>query len=222
MKVSVIDEKVKVSGNMTVVVLTAEVYRNHKLELNLVDGVYTSVGKAVCSSEDSFDELTGKRIARSRAYKNLYLQIYLAYNESIDNLDMRLRFSQQSMNKYVHAINAQERDIERLIHGASSQKSDKKKSMPTVRILPSSNHYLDYSREVLKELKRYGLKCDLDCAGSIFGRIKRSDDEAIPFTVIISEYEEDNQLISVRRLGDFEGTASSMPLELFIEKYIKG
>lgn len=221
MKVSIIDEKVKVSGNTTVVVLTAKVYRNHELELSLVDGVYTSEGKAICSPEDSFDKLTGKRIARSRAYKNLYLQIYLAYNESIDNLDMRLRFSQQSMNKYIHAINAQDRDIERLIRGVSSQKSNKKKSIPTVRILPSSNHYLDYSREILKELKKYGLKCDIDNSGSIFGRIKRSDDEAIPFTIIVSEYEEENQLISVRKLGGFEGTASSMPLELFIEKYIK-
>ena len=114
MKIVVLEEKFQRKGNSIVVVLNAEVRSNDPRELPLVEGVITATGMSSCCPEDTFDELTGKRIARSRAYKSLYQIVKRAYYEELESLLSRLKISQDCIEKYERAINAQTRDIERL------------------------------------------------------------------------------------------------------------
>lgn len=117
MKITVLNERIQRKGNMTVVVLEAEVRSNDPREIPLVEGLVTAVGKSICCESDNFDELTGKRIARSRAYKILYQKVHEAYKEALKEVEACLRISKECMDKYVNAIKAQDRDINRLIHG---------------------------------------------------------------------------------------------------------
>ena len=117
MKIVVLKEEVQRKGNSIVVVLNAEVRRNDPRELPLVEGLVTSTGMSSCSPEDTFDELTGKRIARSRAYKALYQMVKEAYKDALKDLNNRLKISQDCIEKYERAIEAQDKDIERLING---------------------------------------------------------------------------------------------------------
>ena len=115
MKISILDEEVQVVGDVTTVTLTADVRCNDSRELPLVTGMFTAVGRSTCSKDDIFDSLLGKRLARSRAYRTLYKQVHADYLNAMKNLDISLRITEETMEKYIKAIDAQDRDIDRLI-----------------------------------------------------------------------------------------------------------
>lgn len=117
MKITVLEEKIKRDGNLTEVILVAEVKSNDPRELPLVEGTITAEGKSLCCPEDEFDELTGRRIARNRAYKALFLMVREAHKEALRTLESRLKISQDCIDKYSKAIKAQDVDIVRLING---------------------------------------------------------------------------------------------------------
>lgn len=48
MKITVLNERIQRKGNMTVVVLEAEVRSNDPREIPLVEGSVTAVGKSIC------------------------------------------------------------------------------------------------------------------------------------------------------------------------------
>lgn len=117
MKITILEEKVSRDGNLTVVSLVAEVNRNDTRELPLVEGTFIVTGKSICCPEDKYDELVGTRIARSRAYKTLFQEVRKVYKNALRNLNISLKISQDCMEKYERAIEAQDKDIERLING---------------------------------------------------------------------------------------------------------
>lgn len=117
MKITVLEEKIKREGNLTEVILIAEVKRNDPRELPLVEGTVTAEGKSLCCPEDEYDELTGMRIARNRAYKALFQMVREAHKEALKDLENRLKISQDCIDKYYRAIKAQDVDIVRLING---------------------------------------------------------------------------------------------------------
>ena len=117
MKITILEETISRDGNLTVVFLVAEVNRNDSRELPLVEGTFIVTGKSICCPEDTFDELIGKRIARSRAYKALYQKVRETYKNKLRDFNISLKISQDCMEKYERAIEAQDKDIERLING---------------------------------------------------------------------------------------------------------
>lgn len=116
MKITILEEKIKRDGNSTEVILVAEVKRNDPRELPLVEGTITSNGKSFCCPEDKFNELTGKRIARNRAYKALFQMVREAHKDALKDLENRLKISQDCIDKYSRAIKAQDKDIIQLIN----------------------------------------------------------------------------------------------------------
>lgn len=115
MKVTILEEKIERNENVTEITLTAEVKSSDPRELPLVEGTISAVGKSVCCPEDEYNELTGTRIARNRAYKAIFLMVREAYKDALKDLNNRLKISQDSVNKYSRAIEAQDIDIKRLI-----------------------------------------------------------------------------------------------------------
>lgn len=219
MRVTVLNEGIERNGNQITVTLKAYLYKNDRREVLSFKKTLTASGRAKCSPVDKFDEKLGERIARSRAYKDLFEQVHEVYRNSMNNLKNRLKISRDSLDKYLRAIESQKKDIDRLINGKENQQP-KELNSAVVRILPGSNAQMDYSRGIQKLIKKAGISCELISEGSLFSRLNKSDDENIPFTLIINEYEESNGVVSVRTLGGFEGVPS-MPVELFIETYIK-
>lgn len=222
MRVTVFNEDIERNGNQITVTLEASLCKNDHREVLSFKRILTASGRAKCSPDDKFDEKLGEQIARSRAYKDLFEQVHEVYRNSINDLRNRLKISRDCMDKYLRAIESQKKDIDRLINGVQTKESQQsKKSNPTVvRILPGSNAQKYYSLGIQKLLRTAGISCEIISGGSLFSRINKSDEENIPFTLIINEYEENNGVVSVRTLGGFEGVPS-MPVELFIETYIK-
>lgn len=115
MKITVLEEEIQRDGNLTKVFLVAEVKSNDPRELPLVEGTISAIGKSVCCPEDEYNELTGTRIARNRAYKALFLMVREAHKDALKDLNNRLKISQDCIDKYSRAIEAQDIDIKRLI-----------------------------------------------------------------------------------------------------------
>lgn len=222
MRVTVFNEDIERNGNQITVTLQASLCKNDPREILSFKAILTASGKSKCSSDDKFDERLGERIARSRAYKDLFEQVHEVYRNSMNNLRNRLKISRDCLDKYLRAIESQKKDIDRLIRGVQAKENQQPKELnpAVVRILPGSNAQMDYSRGIQKLIKKAGISCEIISEGSLFSRLNKSDNENTPFTLIINEYEESNGVVSVRTLGGFEGVPS-MPVELFIETYIK-
>ena len=122
MKIVVVKESVisRDGGRKTFSTLTACVKPSDPRECKelIPQGYFKGIGVAKCDPEDEVDEKIGYRISRSRAYKNLYREVLAAYREKLDQFKKNIEITKTSINKYKNAIDAQDRDIYRVINGS--------------------------------------------------------------------------------------------------------
>jgi threonyl-tRNA synthetase len=72
-----------------------------------------------------------------------------------------------------------------------------------VRILPISEKYHSYSKDVLKLLNNYDIRGLIDERAEKIGKkIRDAELEKVPFMLIVGEKEEQDQTVSVRKKGD--------------------
>ena len=89
-----------------------------------------------------------------------------------------------------------------------------------VCILPISDKYMDYSKEVLNSLKISDIRAEIDDRSEKTGRkIRDAEVRKIPFMLIVGEREETERKISVRRHGGED--LGSMSVEEFKKLTIK-
>ncbi len=82
-------------------------------------------------------------------------------------------------------------------------------------ILPVSDKYLDYSKDLNTEFKKQGLRGEIDDRlESIGKKIRDSELRKIPYMLIVGEKELDKKEVSVRKQG--MGDQGSMNIEAFI------
>jgi threonine--tRNA ligase len=89
-----------------------------------------------------------------------------------------------------------------------------------VKILPISDKFVDYAYEVQKELKKLGMRVNVDARAEKIGfKIREAQLEKVPYMLVIGEKEVENNTLSVRSrdLGDL----GSMKKEEVIEKFVK-
>ncbi len=88
-----------------------------------------------------------------------------------------------------------------------------------VKLLPISDKYNDYTKEVEKKLKRSGIRVEVDSRTEKTGyKIREATLEKVPYICVLGEKEEKDNTIAVRsRKGD-EGTVD---VEEFIDRIIK-
>lgn len=89
-----------------------------------------------------------------------------------------------------------------------------------VKILPISDKFVDYAYEVQKELKKLGVRVNVDARAEKIGfKIREAQLEKVPYMLVIGEKEVENNTLSVRSrdLGDL----GSMKKEEVIEKFVK-
>jgi threonyl-tRNA synthetase len=83
-----------------------------------------------------------------------------------------------------------------------------------VSILPISDKYMEYSKEVLNSLKIYDIRAEIDDRNEKTGRkIRDAEVRKIPFMLIVGEREAEEGTVSVRRHGGED--LGSMSLEEF-------
>lgn len=85
-----------------------------------------------------------------------------------------------------------------------------------VKILPVSERYNNYAKEVSKKLKIYDIRALVDERNEKVGRkIRDAEVEKMPYMLIVGEEEEKNNTVSARKQG--EGDQGSMTIEAFAE-----
>ena len=85
-----------------------------------------------------------------------------------------------------------------------------------VKVLPISDKYMDYAKEIEQTLKKEGLRCEVDGRAEKIGyKIRAARLERIPYMLVIGEKEVKDNSVSVRKRD--EGDLGSMPIERFLE-----
>lgn len=72
-----------------------------------------------------------------------------------------------------------------------------------VKIIPVSDHYLDYSLKVKKRLEQAGIRVDVDVRNEKLGyKIREAGLLKTPYTFVLGEKEVDSELVAVRKRGE--------------------
>ncbi|MBQ8548404.1 MAG: threonine--tRNA ligase [Lachnospiraceae bacterium] len=85
-----------------------------------------------------------------------------------------------------------------------------------VKILPISDKYIDYAKQVEASLKQEGLRCEIDERAEKIGyKIREAREDRVPYILVVGEKEEESGNVAVRKRD--EGDLGSMELANFIE-----
>ena len=86
-----------------------------------------------------------------------------------------------------------------------------------VRILPISDKYDDYAKQVFAELRRNGVDVQIDHSTERIGyKIRKAQMEKIPYMLVLGAKEEEESTVSVR--SRFAGDEGSKPLSDFVQQ----
>lgn len=89
-----------------------------------------------------------------------------------------------------------------------------------VKILPISDKYADYSREVLDKLIEAGIRAEMDTRSEKIGyKIREAQTQKIPYMLVVGQKEEEEKTVSVR--SRFAGDEGASSVESFIESIQK-
>ena len=85
-----------------------------------------------------------------------------------------------------------------------------------VKVLSISEKYNDYAKKVEMDLKKEGLRCEMDGRAEKIGyKIRTAQLERIPYMLVIGEREAETGSVSVRKRDD--GDLGSMPIKQLLE-----
>ncbi|MEI6263650.1 MAG: threonine--tRNA ligase [Sphingobacteriia bacterium] len=88
-----------------------------------------------------------------------------------------------------------------------------------VKILPISDKFLDYSYEVSKQLKKAGVRVEVDDRSEKIGKkIRDTELMKVPYMLVIGEKEMNENQVSVRRQG--KGDLGTIAVESFVEQIL--
>ncbi len=74
-----------------------------------------------------------------------------------------------------------------------------------VKILPISDRFISYSKEVINVLKKFGIRCEMDSRAEKIGyKIREAQLDKVPYMIVVGQKEMENGVVSVRKreVGD--------------------
>ena len=84
-----------------------------------------------------------------------------------------------------------------------------------VKLLPISEHFLPYAKDIKKKLSRALIRCELDDRAEKIGyKIREAQLDRVPYMLIVGQKEEESHEVSVRKSDS--GDLGRMNLEAFI------
>lgn len=129
MKITTIKEEVSRENNSKRTIV--KVYGRVRLsdpreikELVPVGKEFVGIGISNCHPQDTPDDVLGYRIARSKAYRNLYNLVVAEYLKSVESLDNRIGITSDSIRKYIDASADQCADVYCLSNNISRDELD--------------------------------------------------------------------------------------------------
>ncbi len=88
-----------------------------------------------------------------------------------------------------------------------------------VKILPISDKFIDYSNQVLKQLRKAGVRVEVDDRSEKIGKkIRDTELMKVPYMLVIGEKEMNENMVSVRRQG--KGDLGTIAVESFVEQIL--
>ncbi len=85
------------------------------------------------------------------------------------------------------------------------------------KILPLSEKFLDYGRDVVQTLRNAGLRADLDVSDEKLGyKVRRAELEKVPYALVVGGREAETRSVGVRKRRD--GDLGSMSLDAMIAR----
>jgi threonyl-tRNA synthetase len=88
------------------------------------------------------------------------------------------------------------------------------------RIIAVNPMYLEYANEVLKLLKKAGIRAEIDTRNEKMGyKIREAQIQKIPFTLVVGEQETNTRSVAVRKYGEKEQV--SKPLDELIREWVQ-
>lgn len=86
-----------------------------------------------------------------------------------------------------------------------------------VKILPISDHFIEYAKKIKNELSNHGFRTEIDDRNEKVGyKIRESQMQKIPYTLVVGEKEQNSNSVSVRKYQ--EGDKGIMELDTFIDQ----
>lgn len=87
-----------------------------------------------------------------------------------------------------------------------------------VRVLPISDKFHDYGKEVLATLKKNGILATMDERSEKIGyKIREARMQKLPYILVVGANEQETNTVSVRKRGE-DGDLGSMELDVFVNK----
>ena len=89
-----------------------------------------------------------------------------------------------------------------------------------VKVLPISDRYMDYAKEVMAALRANGIRVELDSRDEKLGyKIRVAQLDKVPYMVIVGEKEAESHSVSVRQRDGDEGSQNlgEMEIDAFLE-----
>ena len=87
-----------------------------------------------------------------------------------------------------------------------------------VRILPISEKFHEYGKEVLAKLKQNGILATMDERSEKIGyKIREARMQKLPYMLVVGANEQETNTVSVRKRGE-DGDLGAMELDTFINK----
>jgi threonyl-tRNA synthetase len=88
------------------------------------------------------------------------------------------------------------------------------------KVLPLSEKFLDYGRDVVQTLRNAGLRAELDVSDEKLGyKVRRAEMEKVPYALVVGGREAETRSVGVRKRKD--GDLGTLSLEAFIAR-LKG
>ncbi|TBL68218.1 threonine--tRNA ligase [Paenibacillus thalictri] len=85
------------------------------------------------------------------------------------------------------------------------------------KLLPVSDHYIDYALEVKASLQQAGIRVEADMRSEKLGyKIREAQLEKVPYMLVLGESEKNDRTVAVRKRG--EGDVGSLSVDEFVEK----
>ncbi len=85
-----------------------------------------------------------------------------------------------------------------------------------IKILPISDKYADYAKEVAQILQKEGLRCEIDTRAEKIGyKIRAARLERVPYMLVVGEREKEGNTVSVRKRD--EGDLGNQSIEELLQ-----
>ncbi|AJY76660.1 threonine--tRNA ligase [Paenibacillus beijingensis] len=89
-----------------------------------------------------------------------------------------------------------------------------------VKLLPVSDHYIDYACEVKSILSGHGIRADVDARSEKLGyKIREAQLSKVPYMLVLGENEKTNRSVSVRKRE--EGDLGTSEVQAFVDRIIE-